>query len=127
MFIIPRIKTPVKFQRNRHKTVEGVAYTMCLLLEGGERTDGRTGGSFRDNFFRSVMCYVITARLAQSVEHETLNLGSWVRAPRWAYRFLIAFRTTMRVLSTELPISFHFNLPLIPDIVIYLNGICFPL
>lgn len=23
-------------------------------------------------------------RLTQSEEHETLNLGSWVRAPRWA-------------------------------------------
>ena len=29
------IKTPVKFQKDRHKTVEGVAHTRYLLLEGG--------------------------------------------------------------------------------------------
>ena len=35
-------KTSVKFQKNRNKTVGGVAYTRYILLYGDGRTDGRT-------------------------------------------------------------------------------------
>ena len=37
------VKTSVKFQRNRDKTVGGVAHTRYILVSGG-RKDGRTDG-----------------------------------------------------------------------------------
>ena len=37
-------KTPVKFRKNWHKTVGGVAYTRYLLLWGEGRTEGRIYG-----------------------------------------------------------------------------------
>ena len=43
------VKTSVKFQKNRSKTVEGVAHTRYILYRGTEgrkdrRTDGQTDG-----------------------------------------------------------------------------------
>ena len=38
-----KMKTSVKFQKNRNKTVEGVAHTMYILL-WGEGAEGRTYG-----------------------------------------------------------------------------------
>ena len=37
-------KTSVKFQKNRHKTVGGVAHTRYIVLYGDGRTDGRKDG-----------------------------------------------------------------------------------
>ena len=37
-------KTSVKFRKNRHKTVGGVAHTRYIVLWGDGRTDGRTEG-----------------------------------------------------------------------------------
>ena len=39
-------KTPVKFRKNWHKTVGGVATTRCLLLYGGWK-DGRKEGELK--------------------------------------------------------------------------------
>ena len=38
------MKTSVKFQKNRNKTVGGVAHTRYILLQGDGRTDGRKDG-----------------------------------------------------------------------------------
>ena len=37
-------KTSVKFQKNRHKTVGGVAHTRYIVLQGDGKTEGQTEG-----------------------------------------------------------------------------------
>ena len=63
-------KTPVKFQKNRYRTVGGVAPTRYPLLKGDRRTDGRTEGRKDGEAKTKYLCFSSKRRGATNRIHK---------------------------------------------------------